>query len=1567
MSAGAAQPTRNKDGIPLWDGDPSSYTEFAEAARLYEQSVEPHKRAQAGPRIAAELSGAARRYVIGQPADWLSYQGGVDRLLEHLRVGLGQPRIMEVTEHLNKYFKASRRKNGETINEYLARKNEIYLRAQQALQRVLPHQTAGKPKAETYRWENPAYGSTTWSRRTSIESQAEPTEDDPTDESTTTGGTNNYGWGDAAWGRGSQQGAWSSYDGWQNAWSWSGWSEWDWRSTWKPPTTSVLPELLPDFVQGWILLHDANLDQQERNLIQTAAGDNYSVASISQALRAQFPEGELRRRDQGRRHQGLLGDWEGDEGENGEDIPEVEFGMNAEEALTEEGFAIWSSAREDYASAMVQGDPDRLLLRQDHEMTPASRVWPVARSAIGQPTAQIPKASANAVLQEEAPFVMYVDTQEGESAWSSGPVTTTATAVEQGKCVIDSGATKSLGSTYALERLMACNIKAKGTAAVHGVDQHDRPTFGFGNSSSDRCLSTVTMALQAQGQPGQMKIHALDRGQGPVLLSIDALRRMGAQIDFANDLMVLGKLHKKRIIKLERSATGHQVMSLSDDLYKNSCEVDREVPMLSDFMPKPTDVLGDPPEQREGSQCPSVENSPRQKHGQSQTNELRERLEKLGESPPKRWTKIELLQRIEEITGENLGVLAKTKREESEYQRMVKDLNRASRLKADLVKFCQTELGYDPGYNLTIAQIKREAMLRVYDKALPDPTDAVGFGRHCSLSYEEVKSSHPQYCTWVVKTAQEGECDPRLRRLAGWLGNSPAEVSQARTEFQKNIVEKKGIQNKGYAEPPPSPRGATNKAAASVAASSASGSRVTVGSAQLQELLETMQYLKEEVSTLKEERPRKKGTIEDAESSSTQSYTMESYEMVPKIFEGLVAHERPALMEIACSPDSLLAATVQGMCQSEKAASRCAAWNDCDLSTAKGVALVMQRLQHERPRHVWLSPYCGPYSPLQNVNQRTAQQCDDLKQKRKAALKMYLGAVSVAHACWQMGIHFTWEWAEHSNAWRLPLMQRLIKKCNLYSAVVKGCRVNLRQAKDDRLKNGIVPRTPVKKSARTQPTGTNFVAEAWWSTVSDKAYGEESAFWASKDAAVEVEIPLPESKKGQQLMMSDMTAYLVSNLRRRAVEVSEKRLGEEERKAFGEAKAVEVRNFIAAEAFETIPPHMRPPKEAAIGMRWLLTWKVRDDGTVKPKARAILLGYQDPSYEHRATTAPVMTRLSRQLFLQLSANQSWKVWKGDVTGAFLQGRAYPDKLYCIPCDEVCDAMNIERGSVTRLRKACYGLVDAPLEWYRTISEFFETIGLERSWSDPCMWLWRPEGKLRGCISGHVDDFLFGGSEQDAGWQDILKQIRERFKWSEWEADRFVQCGVQIEQCKEGFKLSQSKYVETIKEIPLSSGRRREKHQETTDREKSQLRALLGAISWHAQQVAAHFSASVSLLLSEVAQSTVSTIMDANQLLNQVRAQKDHVLVIHKFPPEEELCMLAWVDASNQNRADGRSRQNKLGGLAFQQGVIVTDSRNVYDKLRTEVVTLKGAGHELSLFYKMGGQWRIVEDENMRKN
>ena len=108
-----------------------------------EQSIAVQKRYLCGPRLAAELSGSARRLVAGKKPNWLSHNGGMTELLQHLRASLGRPQVSELTDLLSKYFKGSRKRPTEGMNEYITRKSEVYMRACQALRRVAPHHKKG--------------------------------------------------------------------------------------------------------------------------------------------------------------------------------------------------------------------------------------------------------------------------------------------------------------------------------------------------------------------------------------------------------------------------------------------------------------------------------------------------------------------------------------------------------------------------------------------------------------------------------------------------------------------------------------------------------------------------------------------------------------------------------------------------------------------------------------------------------------------------------------------------------------------------------------------------------------------------------------------------------------------------------------------------------------------------------------------------------------------------------------------------------------------------------------------------------------------------------------------------------------------------------------------------------------------------------------------------------------------------------------------------------------------------------------------------------------------------------
>ena len=368
---------RTKDGVPMWSGEANLFVQYEEAALLWEQSLTWEKRYTAGPKLVQELSGAARRLVAGQPPGWVAYHGGVRVLMDHLRQGLGKPRVNEVTDLLAAYFKGTKRRAQETMNEYITRKTEAYLRACQALKRVQPfYEPNTKPDRHAGRRTSGDLSSWSWSRQWTPASEgdhgyrgenaaeeAEDPEQDLVDTATSTTATSqrrssNHDW----WAP-----TWSSW----NSWSWnSGWSQYQgqWgRSSHGSYSTSSYDEdqreaeLLPTFIQGWYLLTDASLDSHERNLVTTALNGNFSPARVAQEPRNQFSEQEVKRRDHGRRYQSYIGETVEEEDEE----PDLMDG-DAEEfdgPFTEEGFMMMHSAEEEAQGALAAIQTAKRTLR----------------------------------------------------------------------------------------------------------------------------------------------------------------------------------------------------------------------------------------------------------------------------------------------------------------------------------------------------------------------------------------------------------------------------------------------------------------------------------------------------------------------------------------------------------------------------------------------------------------------------------------------------------------------------------------------------------------------------------------------------------------------------------------------------------------------------------------------------------------------------------------------------------------------------------------------------------------------------------------------------------------------------------------------------------------------------------------------------------------------------------------------------------------------------------------------------------------------------------------------------
>ena len=69
---------------------------------------------------------------------WLGvHANGVQELMSFLRQRLGRLQLPELSDLLLKYFRGTKRRAQESVNDYVTRKCEAYVRAQQSLKRVL--------------------------------------------------------------------------------------------------------------------------------------------------------------------------------------------------------------------------------------------------------------------------------------------------------------------------------------------------------------------------------------------------------------------------------------------------------------------------------------------------------------------------------------------------------------------------------------------------------------------------------------------------------------------------------------------------------------------------------------------------------------------------------------------------------------------------------------------------------------------------------------------------------------------------------------------------------------------------------------------------------------------------------------------------------------------------------------------------------------------------------------------------------------------------------------------------------------------------------------------------------------------------------------------------------------------------------------------------------------------------------------------------------------------------------------------------------------------------------------
>ena len=256
-----------------------------------------------------------------------------------------------------------------------------------------------------------------------------------------------------------------------------------------------------------------------------------------------------------------------------------------------------------------------------------------------------------------------------------------------------------------------------------------------------------------------------------------------------------------------------------------------------------------------------------------------------------------------------------------------------------------------------------------------------------------------------------------------------------------------------------------------------------------------------------------------------------------------------------------------------------------------------------------------------------------------------------------------------------------------------------------------------------------------------------------------------------------------------------------------EATKMEFDSLLTLGVFERIPLSKVPPGAKLLGTRWV--FKLKPNGLFK--GRVVVQGWsQVPGIDCGGTYAPVCRLQSIRMLLAVVAALGWSAQQLDVVTAFLNAVLdNPQYAELPPGYEDTDSQTGEP-CVMLLKKALYGLKDAPRHWYLTIDSYLGEIGFLPLKSDPCVYVYVSEdskqpttniaeglNNVAAILALYVDDVILIGGD-DAVLSMLKKKLTARFKMKDlgdaslvlgMEISRDLSCGT--------VSVTQAPYVRSI--------------------------------------------------------------------------------------------------------------------------------------------------------------------------
>lgn len=247
-----------------------------------------------------------------------------------------------------------------------------------------------------------------------------------------------------------------------------------------------------------------------------------------------------------------------------------------------------------------------------------------------------------------------------------------------------------------------------------------------------------------------------------------------------------------------------------------------------------------------------------------------------------------------------------------------------------------------------------------------------------------------------------------------------------------------------------------------------------------------------------------------------------------------------------------------------------------------------------------------------------------------------------------------------------------------------------------------------------------------------------------------------------------------------------------------EAMELEIKSIEENNTWEVVD---LPEEAKVIGVKWIFKTKYNEKGEVdKFKARLVAKGYhQRLGVDFHEVFAPVARWDTIRTLLAKAAEKEWKVFQLDVKSAFLQGDLNEDVYIEQPRGF---ELKEDGDKVYKLRKALYGLRQAPRAWYSRLEGYFAKEGFKKCYCEHTLFI-KTEKEQVLIVSVYVDDLIYTGNSETLLKHFKISMMKE-FAMTDLGMMKYF-LGVEVTQDEHGIFISQQKYaVEILDKFGMES-------------------------------------------------------------------------------------------------------------------------------------------------------------------